>query len=98
MKCGFYGYEFSPAEAESACNGCPLVPDCHLLRCPRCGSETPPEAKLITLARKLRERAAQVRAGHATQVRTGRGSAPGDRRAGARTNTNTLEETSHESK
>ncbi len=54
MKCAFCGYEFSPAEAESACNGCPLVPGCHLLRCPRCGYEAPPEAKLITLARKLR--------------------------------------------
>ncbi len=56
MKCGFCGYEFDPADAQSACNGCPLMPGCHLLRCPRCGYEMPPEAGLITLLRKLRER------------------------------------------
>ena len=57
MKCGFCDYEFTPAEAENACTGCPLVPECHLLRCPRCGYEMPPEAKLLTLVRKLREHA-----------------------------------------
>ncbi len=67
MKCGFCGYEFTPAEAESACNGCPLVPGCHLLRCPRCGYEAPPEAKLLTLARMLRERA--LARAHAHSVR-----------------------------
>jgi rubredoxin len=56
MKCGLCGYEFEPADAQSSCAACPLVPDCHLLRCPRCGYEMPPEAKLVTLLRKLRER------------------------------------------
>ncbi len=56
MKCGFCGYEFEPSDAQSACNGCPLVPGCHLLRCPRCGYEMPPEAKLIGWLRKLRRK------------------------------------------
>ena len=56
MKCSFCGHEFQPDEAERACSGCPLVPGCHLLRCPRCGYEMPPEAKLVSLLRKLRER------------------------------------------
>jgi hypothetical protein len=62
MKCGFCGYEFEPADAQSACEGCPLVPGCHLLRCPRCGYEMPPEAKLITLLRTWRGRALRGRA------------------------------------
>ena len=56
MKCGFCGYVFEPASAQSTCSGCPLVPDCRLLRCPRCGYEMPPEARLVALIRKLRER------------------------------------------
>ena len=69
VKCSMCGYEFEPANAQSACNGCPLVPDCHLMRCPRCGYEMPPEAKLIGLLRKLRERA-QIRASQARGSQT----------------------------
>jgi rubredoxin len=47
VKCSFCGYEFDPADGTSACGGCPLVKGCHLLRCPRCGYEMPPEAKLL---------------------------------------------------
>ncbi len=54
MKCGFCGYEFGPEEAGTACGSCPLVKGCHLVRCPRCGYEMPPEAKLITLLRNLK--------------------------------------------
>lgn len=54
MKCGFCGGEFNPKEAETACGSCPLVKGCHLVRCPRCGYEMPPEAKLITLLRNLK--------------------------------------------
>ncbi len=56
MKCAFCGYEFDPAEAQVACAGCPLTGDCHLIRCPHCGYETPPEAKLVSWLRGLRER------------------------------------------
>lgn len=56
MRCGFCGYEFDPTEADAACAGCPLVGDCHLIRCPRCGYEMPPEAKLVSWLRGLRQR------------------------------------------
>jgi hypothetical protein len=56
MRCGFCDYAFDPADAETACTGCPLVGDCHLIRCPRCGYEMPPEAKLVGWLRRLRKR------------------------------------------
>jgi len=56
MRCGFCGYEFDPADVEIACSGCPLAGDCHLIRCPRCGYEMPPEAKLVGWLRRLRRR------------------------------------------
>jgi len=54
MKCGFCGYEFGPEEAGTACGSCPLVKGCNLVRCPRCGYEMPPEAKLIIWLRNLK--------------------------------------------
>lgn len=56
MKCPFCGHEFEAASAQVACAGCPVMPGCHLLRCPRCGYEMPPEAKLVGLIRRLRDR------------------------------------------
>ena len=53
MKCGFCDYEFDPAQAGTACNSCPLAKGCHLVRCPRCGYEMPPEAKLVVWLREL---------------------------------------------
>jgi hypothetical protein len=50
------GNQFEAAEAQSACSGCPLVPGCHLLRCPRCGYEMPPESKLVKWLRERRQR------------------------------------------
>ena len=54
MKCGFCGYEFGPEEAGTTCGSCPLVKGCHLVRCPRCGYEMLPEAKLIIWLRNLK--------------------------------------------
>jgi len=54
MKCGFCRYEFDISEAETACGNCPLVKGCHLVRCPRCGYEMPPEARLISWLRRLK--------------------------------------------
>ncbi len=54
MKCGLCGYEFDPNQAGTVCGGCPLVRGCQLVRCPRCGYEMPPEAKLIGWLRNLR--------------------------------------------
>jgi hypothetical protein len=57
MNCSFCGYDFDPDEAESACASCPVAKGCHLVRCPRCGYEMPPEARLVRWVRKLRQRA-----------------------------------------
>jgi rubredoxin len=54
MKCGFCGFDFDPASAEAACGSCPLVKGCSLVRCPHCGYEMPPEAKLVRWLRWLR--------------------------------------------
>lgn len=54
MNCGFCGYEFDQTLADTACNGCPLVKGCPLVRCPQCGYEMPPEAKLVGWLRELR--------------------------------------------
>jgi hypothetical protein len=53
MRCGFCGYDLDPNEAESACKSCPLGQGCHLVRCPRCGYEMPPEARLVKWMRSL---------------------------------------------
>ena len=54
MKCGLCGLMFDLSQAEQSCSVCPLVKDCRLIRCPRCGYEMPPEAKLVRLLRRLR--------------------------------------------
>ena len=59
MKCSFCGNEFDPTEADLACGSCPLVKGCHLVRCPLCGYEMPPEAKLIGWLRKLKNRSTE---------------------------------------
>ncbi len=56
MRCGFCGYLFEAADSAAACAGCPVVGDCHLIRCPRCGYEMPPEAKLVGWVRRMHER------------------------------------------
>ncbi len=61
MECGFCGYRFDPEAAVVACNGCPLVKGCHLVRCPRCGYEMPPESKLLAWLRQLGKRDAAVK-------------------------------------
>ncbi len=56
MKCSFCGNMFGPKEEDNACGSCPLSRNCHLIRCPRCGYEMPPEAKLVRWLRKRRRR------------------------------------------
>ena len=58
MRCSFCGHDLDPDEAESACGSCPMAKGCRLVRCPRCGYEMPPEARLVKWIRKLRQRAA----------------------------------------
>jgi rubredoxin len=52
MKCGFCGLEFDPNDADQACDSCPVSTGCHLVRCPRCGYEMPPESKVGRWLRK----------------------------------------------
>jgi DNA-directed RNA polymerase subunit RPC12/RpoP len=68
MKCSFCGHDFDLDEAELGCRGCPLAVGCHLVRCPRCGYETLPDARLIEWMRKLYQRVAD----HLFLARTGR--------------------------
>ena len=56
MKCGFCDFEFDQSQAVAACSSCPLMKGCHLVRCPRCGYEMPPEAKLVVWLRELSRR------------------------------------------
>ena len=56
MECGFCGHRFDSAAAVVACHGCPLVKGCHLVRCPRCGYEMPPESKLLAWLRQRGKR------------------------------------------
>ena len=63
MRCGFCGHEFDASDAQSSCAACPVAGGCHMVRCPRCGYEMPPEAKLIRWLRTLRERFMQHKDG-----------------------------------
>jgi rubredoxin len=65
MKCTLCGHEFS-AEGGSAsggnesgtkvaCKGCPIKKGCKLIKCPKCGFETPPEPKWLKFFRKRKE-------------------------------------------
>lgn len=52
MTCGFCGLVFDASAAEVACVGCPLAGGCHLVRCPRCGYEMPPESPVVNWVRR----------------------------------------------
>ena len=56
MRCSFCGHEFDASDAQASCGSCPMAGGCHLVRCPRCGYEMPPEAKLVRWLRELRAR------------------------------------------
>lgn len=68
MRCGFCGHEFDPSDAQSSCTACPMHGGCHLVRCPRCGYEMPPEARLIRWLRALRARLTRPK--HETERRS----------------------------
>ena len=69
VRCGFCGLEFDPREAADACGSCPLVRGCHLVRCPRCGYEMPPESRVAAWLRKLGQRN-PIPSMHANEERT----------------------------
>jgi predicted amidophosphoribosyltransferase len=53
MKCGYCGYEFPEEEGIKGCGKCGMPGRCHMVRCPRCFYENPPEVKLFKKIRKL---------------------------------------------
>lgn len=55
MKCTLCGYEYKESEAAHACKGCSLIKGCHLVKCPNCGFEMPPEPKWAKFLEKRRE-------------------------------------------
>lgn len=59
ISCPFCGYAYTPEEAVSSCRNCPFYRawgrTCSLLRCPRCGYETPPPAGLTKFWQKWRK-------------------------------------------
>ena len=42
MKCSLCGFLFEESSAASCCGSCPMNSNCKLIKCPRCGFETPP--------------------------------------------------------
>ncbi len=55
MKCSMCGLEFEERTAAAACAGCPLNRGCKLIKCPRCGFETPPEPEWIKNLKRRRK-------------------------------------------
>jgi hypothetical protein len=56
LRCSFCGYEFDEMESARSCEGCPIFSSCRLVKCPRCGFETPVEPGLVKTLRKWRRK------------------------------------------
>jgi hypothetical protein len=55
MKCPLCGREFQESEANTACSGCLITRNCHIMKCPNCGYEIPEEPKLIKAFKAWKE-------------------------------------------
>lgn len=53
MKCGYCGHEFSEEEGITGCGKCGKPGKCHMVRCPRCFYENPPELKVVKKLKDL---------------------------------------------
>ena len=53
VRCGFCGHEFGEEEGIRGCGKCGKPRACHMIRCPRCFYENPPESKLATKLKKI---------------------------------------------
>jgi hypothetical protein len=53
MRCGFCGFEFPEEEGIRGCGKCGMPAGCHMVRCPRCNYENPPEPKVLKKLKKL---------------------------------------------
>jgi len=49
MKCTLCGFDFAEEQAEKACQSCPIMKGCRLIKCPNCGFETPPEPRMVKI-------------------------------------------------
>lgn len=56
MKCSMCSYEFDEESSKHSCSGCFKLGSCSMVKCPKCGYETPPEPKwLKRLNQRLRK-------------------------------------------
>jgi hypothetical protein len=46
LRCALCGARYTAAQGRTCPDGCPLQRGCKLLRCPRCGYETPAPTRL----------------------------------------------------
>ncbi len=53
MKCVFCSYEFDERVMQRSCSACLKFGACSMIKCPRCGYETPPESAWI---KRMKER------------------------------------------
>ena len=56
MKCALCGYEFEEKQSVSACENCPMVKGCQLIKCPNCGYEWPAEPDWIKKIQQHRDK------------------------------------------
>lgn len=56
MKCSFCGFEFDEEESKKGCGGCAMSGCCKKYKCPRCNYETLPDAGVIKLIKKWRNK------------------------------------------
>ena len=53
IRCGLCGHEFAEEEGIRGCGKCGKPGRCHMVRCPRCYYENPPETALVKKLRKV---------------------------------------------
>ncbi len=51
IRCGFCGHEFPEEEGIRGCGKCGK--GCHMVRCPKCLYENPPELKVVKKLKKV---------------------------------------------
>lgn len=56
MKCAFCSFEFEEKLVNRSCGGCLKVGSCSMVKCPRCGYETPPEPEWLKRIKKKLQR------------------------------------------
>ncbi len=52
MRCVFCSFEFDEESSQRPCSGCFRLGNCSMVKCPRCGYETPPEPRWLRRIKK----------------------------------------------